>query len=204
MNKLFLAILKKINISCSKNIPSNLKPQIIIPTEKRSYLTQVAQTVRKYKAEVQQKADLAYQLGALEETLKLLPHLKTEIEPKRQELIEKLGDDYQLLKSWDTKQKVYQQDSMPYSVMGKVKSYSLKKVSLSGTTIRRVVFPHFKDMSEKLKFLKLENVPGEFPYTAGIWTLKRQDEDPQRQFAGEGTPEKTNKRFHYLCKNTKS
>ena len=204
MNHLFLAVLKKINISCSQNIPSNLKPQIIIPTERRSYLTQVAQTVRKYKTNVQQKADIAYQLSALEETLNLLPHLKTEIEPKIQELIEKLDDDYQLLQSWNDKQKMYQQDNMLYSVMGKTKSYSLKKSSLSGTMIKRVVFPQFKDMSEKLKFLKLENVPGEFPYTAGIWTLKRQDEDPQRQFAGEGTPEKTNKRFHYLCKNTKA
>ena len=85
-----MAILKKINISCSKNIPSNLKPQIIIPTEKRSYLTQVAQTVRKYKLEVQQKAGIAYQLGALEETLKLLPHLKTEIEPKTQDTYRKI------------------------------------------------------------------------------------------------------------------
>ena len=204
MNHLFLAILKKIGIPYSKSIPFHSKHQQIIPTEKKGYLTQVAQTVRTYKEEVQQKADSAYQLGALEETLKLLPHLKAEVEPKIKELIEKLDDDYQLLKSWNDKQKTYQQDNIPYSVMGKTKSYSLKHPSLSGTMIRRVVFPRFKDMSEKLKFLKLENVPGEFPYTAGIWTLKRQDEDPQRQFAGEGTPEKTNKRFHYLCKNTKA
>ena len=204
MNHLFLSIAKKIGLSNPKNHALNSKHQQIIPTEKRAYLTQVAQTVRTYKSEVQRKANLAYQLGALEETAKLLPHLKTEIEPKTQDIIEKLDDDYQLLQSWNDKQKIYQKESMPYSIMGKEKSYPLQQSSLSGTNIKRVVFPKFKDMSEKLKFLKLENVPGEFPYTAGIWTLKRQDEDPQRQFAGEGTPEKTNKRFHYLCKNTKA
>ena len=190
MNHLFLTILKKVGMSSPKRDSLTSKHQQIIPTEKRAYLTQVAQTVHKYKSEVQKKADIAYQLGALQETLKLLPHLKTEIEPKIQDFIEKLDDDYQLLMSWNDKQKIYQQDNIPYSVMGKVKAYSLKQASLSGTTIRRIVFPHFKGLSEKLKFLKLENVPGEFPYTAGIWTLKRQDEDPQRQFAGEGTPEK--------------
>ena len=204
MNDLFLAILKKVNMSCSQKNPLHSKSQQIIPTERRAYLTQVAQVVRKYKLEVQEKADMAYQLGALEETQKLFPNLKTQIDPKIQDLTAKLGDDYQLLKSWDDKQKIYQQDSIFYSVMGKVKSYSLTQISLSGTSIKRVVFPHFKDLSERLKFLKLENVPGEFPYTAGIWTLKRQDEDPQRQFSGEGTPEKTNKRFHYLCQNTKA
>lgn len=205
MNNLFLAILKKLKWNrpdIGQNF-SNLKSQHIIPTERKAYLTQITQVIRKYKSESQRKAKIAHQLGSLQETQKLMPHLK--LQSKIQTLIEELGDeDYQLLKSWDNKQKTYEQESMSYSVMNTAKSYSLRRTSLSGTSIRRVVFPSFQGMAERFKFLKLENIPGEFPYTAGIWTLKRQDEDPQRQFSGEGTPEKTNKRFHYLCQNTKA
>jgi isobutyryl-CoA mutase len=77
----------------------------------------------------------------------------------------------------------------------------LVRTSLSGSPIRRVVVPKISDWGDRLRYLKLENVPGEFPFTAGVFPLKRTDEDPKRMFAGEGTPERTNKRFHYLCKD---
>ena len=76
--------------------------------------------------------------------------------------------------------------------------------SLSGTNIRRVALPKFEDWGDRLTYLALENVPGEFPFTAGVFPLKRQEEDPKRQFAGEGPPERTNARFHYLSKNDKA
>ncbi|MCJ8278120.1 MAG: methylmalonyl-CoA mutase, partial [Bdellovibrionales bacterium] len=72
---------------------------------------------------------------------------------------------------------------------------------LCGTSIRRVVPPQFSDWGDRLRFMRLENMPGEFPYTAGVFPLKRVGEDPTRMFAGEGTPERTNKRFHYLSKD---
>ncbi|KPC99841.1 Methylmalonyl-CoA mutase large subunit [Geobacillus sp. BCO2] len=76
--------------------------------------------------------------------------------------------------------------------------------TLSGLDIPKVVLPKFKDYGEILRWVYKENVPGSFPYTAGVFPFKRQGEDPKRQFAGEGTPERTNRRFHYLCKEDKA
>ena len=206
VTKLFLAIIKKLNWNISTDKESSyLSHGSIIPTERKGYLTEIVKTIHKYKSEVQSKAKIAYQIGALEEAQRLLPHFKEDIKLELSRLKKDLGSkNYQLLQSWDDKQRIYEQNSMPYSVMGVNKTYPLKYTSLAGTTLKRVIFPSIQDKGERFKFLKLENIPGEFPFTAGIWTLKRQDEDPQRQFAGEGTPEKTNKRFHYLCRNTKA
>ena len=77
----------------------------------------------------------------------------------------------------------------------------LRTESLSGLKIPKVALPNFKDYGEILRWVYKENVPGEFPYTAGVFPFKREGEDPKRQFAGEGTPERTNKRFHYLSKD---
>lgn len=74
-------------------------------------------------------------------------------------------------------------------------------VSLSGLAIPKVSLPKYKDYGEILKWVYKENVPGAFPYTAGVFPFKRAEEDPKRQFAGEGTPERTNRRFHYLSKD---
>ena len=77
----------------------------------------------------------------------------------------------------------------------------LRTKSLSGLKIPKVVLPKFKDYGEILRWVYKENVPGSFPYTAGVFPFKREGEDPKRQFAGEGTPERTNRRFHYLSKD---
>ncbi|GAA3318740.1 hypothetical protein GCM10020331_022780 [Ectobacillus funiculus] len=71
----------------------------------------------------------------------------------------------------------------------------LKVKTLSGTEIPKVALPKYRDYGEILRWVRKENVPGEFPYTAGVFPFKRSDEDPKRQFAGEGTPERTNRRF---------
>ena len=83
-------------------------------------------------------------------------------------------------------------------VRDKVIKQSLVTTSLSGTKIPKLVLPKYKDWGDILKWQLQENVPGEFPYTAGVFELKRQGEDPTRMFAGEGGPERTNKRFHYV------
>src|SRR5690625_5481835 len=73
--------------------------------------------------------------------------------------------------------------------------------SISGLKIPKVAFPTYHDWGERLTWLMKENVPGSFPFTAGVFPFKRQGEDPTRQFAGEGSPERTNRRFHYLSKD---
>ncbi|HWU42671.1 MAG TPA: methylmalonyl-CoA mutase family protein, partial [Bdellovibrio sp.] len=104
------------------------------------------------------------------------------------------------LKNYDDLVKRYSGDELVFQVRDKELRQPLTRESLSGTKIRRVVVPKMKDWGDRFRYLKLENVPGEFPYTAGVFPLKRADEEPKRMFAGEGTPERTNRRFHYLTK----
>jgi isobutyryl-CoA mutase len=103
-----------------------------------------------------------------------------------------------LLEQWKAMQHKYNADFFEYEVRGKAIQQPLTSKSLSGTRIPKVVLPKYKDWGDILNWQLQENVPGEFPYTAGVFELKRTGEDPTRMFAGEGGPERTNKRFHYV------
>jgi len=98
----------------------------------------------------------------------------------------------------------YHQDTFEYKVRGKVFIKKLYTKSLADTKIPKIATPTFKDWGEIYTFMRMENFPGFFPYTAGVFPLKSETEDPKRQFAGEGPPQRTNKRFHYLSKNDKA
>jgi methylmalonyl-CoA mutase len=103
-----------------------------------------------------------------------------------------------LLEDWKLLQEKYSKDSFTYEVRGKEIKQDLVTLSLSGTKIPKVVLPKHKDWGDIVKWQMQENIPGEFPYTSGVFELKRTGEDPTRMFAGEGGPERTNKRFHYV------
>lgn len=103
-----------------------------------------------------------------------------------------------LLEQWKDLQQQYSGDFFEYKVRDKVIRQPLTATSLSGTRISKVVLPKYRDWGDILYWQLQENVPGEFPYTAGVFPLKREGEDPTRMFAGEGGPERTNKRFHYV------
>ncbi|HSK12619.1 MAG TPA: methylmalonyl-CoA mutase family protein [Phnomibacter sp.] len=103
-----------------------------------------------------------------------------------------------LLEQWKDLQQQYSGDVFEYKVRDRVISQPLTVTSLSGTKVPRVILPKYRDRGDILRWLLQENVPGEFPYTAGVFPLKREGEDPTRMFAGEGGPERTNKRFHYV------
>ena len=103
-----------------------------------------------------------------------------------------------LLDQWKQLQQQYATDFFEYEVRGKMIRQPLTSTSLSGTRVPKVVLPKYKDWGDILKWQLQENLPGEFPYTAGVFPLKREGEDPTRMFAGEGGPERTNKRFHYV------
>ncbi len=106
-----------------------------------------------------------------------------------------------LLEQWADLQKKYDADFFEYEVRGKIIKQDLITKSLSGTKIKKVVLPKYKDWGDQIHWQLQENIPGEFPYTAGVFELKRTSEDPTRMFAGEGGPERTNKRFHYVSLN---
>ena len=106
-----------------------------------------------------------------------------------------------LLENWPQLKAMYTADEFITKIRDKEIRTALYTESLSGTKIPKIALPKYEDWGDILRWLMSENVPGEFPYTAGVFPFKREGEDPKRQFAGEGTPERTNRRFHYLSKN---
>ena len=105
-----------------------------------------------------------------------------------------------MLASWEAKKQSYQGEFYSYTVRGKEIRVANHTESLAHTRVPKISLPAFKDWGEIVRWCMQENVPGEFPFTAGVYPFKRTNEDPTRMFAGEGGPERTNKRFHYLSK----
>lgn len=171
--------------------------QHIIPADRQNYLAEIVTCVRNYKKESEELAQRASKLGSYYQLKDELPGQEA-LETK---LVKALPvQDLENLRNWNALIESYAQDEYTYNVRGKDIRQPLFNTSLSGLRIRRVVPPRLTDWGDRLRFLRLENVPGEFPYTAGVFPLKRVGEDPIRMFAGEGTPERTNRRFHYLSK----
>ncbi len=122
-----------------------------------------------------------------------------QLQHKYNELKEQLHpDNKKLMEQWASVLKQYEGDFFEFKVRDKVIKQPLTFTSLSGTKVSKVYLPKFKDWGDILQWQLQENVPGEFPFTAGVFPLKRDGEDPTRMFAGEGGPERTNRRFHYV------
>jgi methylmalonyl-CoA mutase len=109
-----------------------------------------------------------------------------------------LPETIEIIEGWNAKKDQYKNEKYTYTVRGKEISVDNFTTSLSQSKIPKVSFPNFQDWGQIVEWSMKENVPGEFPYTAGVYPFKRTGEDPTRMFAGEGGPERTNKRFHYL------
>jgi methylmalonyl-CoA mutase len=175
----------------------------IVPAERLNYLAEITASVRGYKKKTAELARSASLLGSIE-NLKNEPRavaLVSQADRLVKDLRTELGEEnFTKLSQWQKLLESYQGDEYVYEVRGKEIRQRLTNKSLSGTKIRRIVPPKIADWGDRITFLRLENMPGEFPYTAGVFPLKRENEDPIRMFAGEGTPERTNKRFHYLSK----
>lgn len=214
VNKLFFGLSEQLAIKgnagwklseTQQNSLSSSALQTIIPPEKQNYLAEIVSTVRKYKKETNEKAKRLSEVGSLEKSAKVVVDpgaqkiIRSEIDKKLAQLSK---DDLEQIQNWENFEDEYRGDELSYVVRGREIKQELVRRSLSGLKIRRVAIPSLTDWGDRYKFLRLENVPGRFPFTGGVFPLKRQEEDPQRQFAGEGPPEKTNKRFHYLSRNS--
>ena len=126
-------------------------------------------------------------------------HLLTELEKRIGDYENQLTPvSRKLIRNWPEKIKSYQADEYVFHVRNQEIRQRLYTTSLSGTRIPKVLLPKYSDWGDILRWQAQENVPGSFPFTAGSFPLKREGEDPTRMFAGEGSPERTNKRFHYL------
>ncbi|MDN3018112.1 methylmalonyl-CoA mutase family protein [Paenibacillus sp. BSR1-1] len=210
-NALFAALIEKINekmdtdwvTSFNKNAVVE-KQNVIIPTDRRYYLREISETVRGYHKKAEEQANIARKLFQLEGAIEAVqePSVIAALEAVKAETEAKLTpESKKILDSWEDTKKAYSGDKFVTRIRDKEIITILKTKSLSGLDIPKVALPKFKDYGEILRWVYQENVPGSFPYTAGVFPFKREGEDPKRQFAGEGTPERTNRRFHYLSKD---
>ncbi|TMH63050.1 MAG: methylmalonyl-CoA mutase [Betaproteobacteria bacterium] len=175
---------------------------VIIPAKRQRYLAEIAESVRGYHVHIGQQSQLArarQQLRATQTMLgKDVPEIGTLIDEKEAALA---AEAKKLIDSWPKTVKAYSGDEQVVKVRGKELRTRLTSTSLSGTKLPKVALPRFEDHGELLRWRMRENLPGEFPFTAGVFHFKRENEDPTRMFAGEGDPFRTNRRFHLLSKD---
>ncbi len=181
----------------------------IIPSSRVRYLSEITTAIKEYDQLVKDQSAIAtklYQLHGVLETLKEAKD-KTANSEEITKILQQQIIFYteqltpvakKLVTNWPNKLAEYAKDYFEYNVRDKVIRQEMFSTSLSGTRIPKVLLPKYKDWGDLLTWQAQENAPGHFPYTAGVFPLKREGEDPTRMFAGEGGPERTNKRFHYV------
>ena len=217
VNRLFSALVDKINeqygLEWEKCLYTNSKPsediqsQAIIPGKRVRYLSEISDTIRDYHTWSMQQVDIAAKWDEVKGTIEQLKNWDDDGKNKTIDQLSKLKRKWEnqldllpkrVLESWDELAKKYAQDELEVQIRNRKIKNKLYFESLSGLKIRRVAIPKTKHSGERLNFALKENLPGYFPYTAGVFPFKREGEDPTRMFAGEGSPERTNKRFHYV------
>ncbi len=209
VNQLYRAIMEHIDkISGGKfkttmEVSDEMSEKIyIIPPKRTRYLSEIAETIRNYNEWADTQAEVAQRMYALHESTALLEGKKEasealEVAYKDEEL-DLDPHNMEIIRGWDEKRESYKADQFIYKVRDKELKVETHTESLSHISIPKITLPTYKGWGDILKWVLRENVPGEFPFAAGVFPFKREGEDPTRQFAGEGGPERTNKRFHYL------
>ncbi|HEY2717640.1 MAG TPA: methylmalonyl-CoA mutase family protein [Solirubrobacterales bacterium] len=170
----------------------------LIPAERVRYLAEIAEAGRKTDAEVERLAALASRAQHLDEALQELGE-SDGLRAAYDETRAALGPEaLALLESWDERIESITADEYSYTVRDREITGSNYRESLSGQRVPKIAPPRLEGWGDRLRFLLRENLPGSYPYTAGVFPYRREGEDPTRMFAGEGSPERTNRRFHYL------
>jgi methylmalonyl-CoA mutase len=175
----------------------------VVPADRARYLAEIADGNRRYRDFVLAQSDLAERAHQLRGALQALPAdaaaalaaVELQLQRTQSELD---ADCRRQLDGWDALVASYSGDEHVFRVRDKEVRVKNHTTSLSGLRIPKVALPRFRSHGDRLRWLLLENVPGRFPFTAGVYPFKRTREDPTRMFAGEGGPERTNRRFHYL------
>ncbi len=213
VNCLYRALIDKLNTKCDLGWQSQLVvgegysiAQMIIPPEQIAYLAEITSTARAYRKKIAAQSQAGQQIFQLSGARDLLA-AKCGCNSDDLDILLKQAEDVlskdnrKLLQQWPELKKAYSEDVMVTKVRDKEIRTELSTTTLSGTRIPKVCLPNYADYGEIIKWCMKENAPGFFPYTAGLFPFKRTAEDPKRQFAGEGTPERTNRRFHFLTKD---
>lgn len=215
MNQLYRALISKINEKF-KGWESNFELTAgtsekiyIIPPARTRYLSEITETNRHYDQWVEDQKEIAQQLYSIKKSIEAIQSTKV---TDRDRMIKELQEVYaqvelnldpknkKWLEEWPAEAAQYQEDYYVFKVRDKEIKIQTYSSSLSNSRIPKVSLPRYEAWGDLLKWGLRENVPGQFPYTAGVFPFKREGEDPTRMFAGEGGPERTNKRFHYVSK----
>ena len=169
----------------------------VIPRNRVRYLSEISETIREYDAQTSSLAERAADLEALIRVGDLVSD--TDLDSQIVRARSELGDVSNVIDAWDVESDRYSGGAVAYDVRGRTITVDNTIETLSGTQFQRVVFPRIEGWADRVRWVRSENLPGRFPFTAGVFPFKRQVEDPTRMFAGEGGPEQTNRRFHYLA-----
>ena len=214
VNALYATIIQTVKskttaeLSTSFDTNQELSEKIyIIPPKRVRYLSEIAENNRSYNQWAKKQSEIAQKLYGIHKTIATIKEAKL-IDSDRlikdlKETYEKIALDFDpklqnLIDEWDQIKDSYSNDIYTYIVRGKEINVKTKTETLSHQKISKICLPKYQAWGDILSWNLQENVPGKFPFTAGIYPFKRQGEDPTRMFAGEGGPERTNKRFHYL------
>ena len=214
MNSLYKVIMDKVvsktgaKLESTFEITREMSEKIyVIPPERTRYLSEISENNRSYDKWVNNQVSVAEKLYALNLSIQTLQD--SSLDDKDRLIIglvetfekEKLNFDpknWEIIQHWDEKKQAYKNPVYEFKVRDKVLSLQTHTTSLSHSQIPKIATPKYSSWGDILRWVLQENFPGEFPFTAGLFPFKREGEDPTRMFAGEGGPERTNKRFHYV------
>jgi isobutyryl-CoA mutase len=213
-NTLYKALMDKLEEKTKAGLKSSFKITdemsekiYIIPPNRTRYLSEISEASRNYDKWVIDQSNIADKYNSIQNTISTLKNSKVEdkdriiktLEEEAQRIsLDFDGHNLKTLQNWNEKKKKYQDEFYIFKVRDKEIKIKTHYESLSHTQVPKVSVPKFNGWGDILKWSLRENFPGEFPYTSGIYPFKREGEDPTRMFAGEGGPERTNKRFHYV------
>lgn len=216
-NKLYKSLIKRVYQKTGIPFISKLVPEIernekiyIIPPNRIRYLSEIAEVIRNYNKKANEQSQIAEKLYSLKQSIEEIKK-DQEIENREKEAIlyalnkcyKKIEDTLEIpnkkiLETWEFRKQQFTNEYFELRIRDKTKQIKTYHTSLSHLKIPKVAIPKYKNWGDILRWNLQENFPGFFPYTAGIYPFKREEEEPIRMFAGEGCPERTNKRFHYL------
>ncbi|MFD3001023.1 methylmalonyl-CoA mutase family protein [Pontibacter toksunensis] len=214
MNQLYRAVIAKIVEKTGVELSSNLQTSkemsekvFIIPPARTRYLSEISETIRNYDKWSKEQAEVAQKLYGIRKSIEAVQGLEVDDKDRLVKQLEQAyteielnldGQNKKILENWKEKVQAYKNEFFVFKVRDKEIRIKTHTVSLSHLQIPKVATPKYEAWGDLLKWNLQENVPGEFPYTAGVFPFKREGEDPTRMFAGEGGPERTNRRFHYV------
>jgi methylmalonyl-CoA mutase len=176
----------------------------IIPESRERYLGEIVELLRKERERVESEIEIARKLYQLEGAAREVRDdaAEAKLRARAEELRRKMRpESLALLEEWPELKRRYAASEVTFEVRGREIAVDNSVTTLSGSKVPRVALPRFEDWGEILRFRLQESLPGHYPFTAGVFPFKRDEESPRRQFAGEGGPSRTNRRFHYLSRN---